>query len=667
MTKAQTTTNQQMIKNNYLIFFFSLFTYLYLSSCAHVPVPKPKPRLHPSAKAQLKTLLYQYNKKQINDFKLIKKLKIIEQTYPNTHSFFQSLFLRSKLALKSGDLGLQIQLLEQIALSKYNSPLIKRAILRLIKFSEERRQYQFAVSFILQLKIKQLDAPLQNYLYTKLFKYYYQLQQYFNALAAGQSLADNKSLQFAIKKQISWIVKNLLSEKEIATLVREKKYPDLQIFALMRYGKLMLKEKNFSEAKKTFLQLFKTSQDQNEKQSALSFLQKIKKYKSVNKNKIGLIVPLTGKYKKIGRAIVNAVSLGLGIWDKKSNSWLELIIVDSHGSNQHTELAVHKLLTQDQVIAIIGNPLSKTSKIVAKAASQFEVPYISLSQSPDITINRPYVFRNSITSKMQLEILFNAIQENFSANKWATLYPNDAYGTKHSNLFWDIVLENKQSIVGAQSYPSKEKDFNKEVKSLSGLYFLKDREEEYKKSLKQWLSKNKNKRRAHSVSVDNLLKPVLQFQALFIPDTFRSLIQISNMLIYHEIDDILLLGTNLWNKPKLIKFLPKYTAPILFADSSLTYKDKKNSFFYKEFKKIFYQRPHLLASYAYEAAHLVKETLTKNNISTRLQLQTAMSKTANFLGAFETLYISENREFTRPLSLYQIKKNKIQIYKKETK
>lgn len=654
------------MKNNYFFFFLSLFIYLYLSSCTHKPLPQPQPRLHPSAEIQLKTLLYQYNKKQINVSTLIQKLKIIEQAYPNTRSFFQSLFLRSKLAFKTNDLNLQIQLLEQIALSHYNSPLIEKAILRVIQLSEERKQYQFVISFILQLKIKQLDTPLQNYLYTKLFKHYYYLQHYFKSLSAGQHLASNNALSFPIKKQISWIIKKLLSEKEIAQLLQEKQHPDLQIFALMRYGKQLLKEKKISEAKKTFSQLFQSSQDQSEKQLAFSFLQKIKKYKRVNKNKIGLIVPLTGKYEKIGKAIVNAVSLGLGIWNRQSNSWLELIIMDSHGSKQYTELAVHKLLTQDQVIAIIGNPLSKTSELVAKTASQFEVPYISLSQSPDITINRPYVFRNSITSKMQLEILFSAIQKNFNTTKWAILYPNDAYGTKHSNLFWDIVLKNQQSIMGAQTYPSKEKDFNKEVKSLTGLYFLEDRKTEYTEALKQWLNKNKNKKRSHNVSTENLLKPILQFQALFIPDTLRSLIQISNMLIYHQIDDILLLGTNLWNKPKLIKFLPKYAAPILFVDSSLTYKKKINSSFYKQFKKTFYQRPHLLASYAYEAAYLIKELLTKNNINTRLQLQTAMSHTPYFPGAFETLYISKNREFTRPLSLFQIKKNKVQIYKKIT-
>lgn len=654
------------MKNNFLVFFISLCI-LHLSSCAHQPSLQPQPQLHLSAKAQLKTLLYQYNKKQITDSTLIKKLKNIENTYPNTYSFFQSLFLRSKLAQKNKDTDLQLQLLKKIALSHYNSPLIAKAILKLIKISEDTKHYQFAISFILQLEIKKFDITFQNYLYTKLFKYHYQLQDYFPSLKWGQHLASNKTLSFPIKKQISWIIKNLLSEKEIIKLIKEKKYPDLQIFAFMRYGKQLLIDKKFSEAKDVFSRLFKTSKDQNEKQLAFSFLQKIKKYKKVNKNKIGLIVPLTGKYAKVGQAIVNAVSLGLGIWNRKSNSWLELVIMDSHGSKQYTELAMHKLLTQDHVIAIIGNPLSKTSELVAQTASQFEIPYISLSQSPDITINRPYVFRNSITSKMQLTILFNAIKENFNTTQWAMLYPNDTYGTKHSNLFWDIALSNQHSIMGAQTYPSKEKDFNKEIQSLTGLYFLEDRKIEYTKALKKWLNKNKNKKRSYSNLPENLLKPKLQFQALFIPDTLKSLIQISNMLIYHQADEVLLLGTNLWNKPKLIKYLPKYTAPILFVDSSLTYAQKKNSVFYKQFKETFRQRPHLLSGYAYEAAYLIKELLTKNNISTRLQLQTAMSQTPSFPGAFEVLHISKNREFTRPLSLFQIINKKIQIYQETAK
>lgn len=655
------------MKNNYRLHFFSLLAVLYLGSCSHQLAPAPKPISLQSAKIQLKTLLYQYNKKQINDSVFIQKLKTIETTYPNTQSFFQSLFLRSKVAFQRKDFNLQLQLLEQIALSPYSDPLIKKAMLRLIQLAEERKQYQFAISFILQIKIKQLDIKLQNYLYVKLFNYHYHLQRYFQALEWGQRLAGNKALPPSVQKQISWIITNLLSEKEITQLLKGGGYPNLQVFALLRYGKQLLKEKNFFEAKDIFSQLFDQSQDPSEKQLAFSFLEKIKKYKKVNKNKIGLIVPLTGKYAKVGQSIVNAVSLGLGIWNRQSNSWLELIIMDSRGSKQYTELAVHKLLTQDQVIAIIGNPLSKTSKIVAKTASQFEVPYISLSQSPGITNNRPYVFRNSITSNMQLEILFKAIQDNFNTTKWAMLYPNDAYGTKHANLFWDIVLKNRHSVMGAQSYPSKEKDFNKEIQSLVGLHFLEDRKEEYTEALKKWLEKNKNKHRVHNASIDSLLNPVVQFQALFVPDTLKNLIQVSNMLIYHQIEGVVLLGTNLWNKPKLVKYLPKYTAPILFVDSSLTYRKKVNSDFYKVFKKTFYNRPHLLASYAYEAAYLVKELLTKNKINTRLQLQTAISQVGRFPGAFETLYISNNREFTRPLSLFQIKKNKILVYKPSIK
>lgn len=649
------------MKNNAIYYFLLLSSHLAIISCTHAPLPQPKPNLNLPAKTQLKTLLYQYNRKQISENSFIVNLKNIEQKYPNTYSFFQAIFLRSKIAKKNKQLNTQIQLLQKIALSHYDSPLIKKAIIQLINIIKEQKKYAFGVSFILKLEIKKLDKDFKNYLYTQLFAYHYYLQDYFKSLKWGQHLAKNKALTFSIEKQVHWIIQERLTKKEIVQLITEGQHPALEKFALMRYGKQLLANKKFTQAKQIFSQLLNSAITQNEKQLAFSFLQKIQKYRKVDKNKIGLIVPLTGKYAKIGQAIVNAVSLGLGIWDRKTNSWLELIIVDSHGTPQYTELAIHKLLTQDHVIAIIGNPLSKTSEIVAKTASQFEVPYISLSQSPNITLNRPYVFRNAITSKMQLEALFTVVNKNFNTTQWATLYPNDNYGVKHANLFWDILLQNQHQLMGAQTYPPKEKDFNKEIQRLTGIYFLEDRRLEYKLALNLWLSKNKNKKRQRSVP-DHLLKPIVQFQGLFIPDTFKNLVQISNMLIYHQIENVMLLGTNLWNKPKLIKHLPQYAPPILFADSNLTYKQKINSYFYKQFKKIFRSRPHLLASYAYEAALLVRELLTKNSINHRKQLQIALSQIPYFPGAFETLYISKNREFTRPLSLFEIKKGKITTY-----
>lgn len=651
------------MKNNFLIFFYII---LFLSACTHTVQMQSLPGLHPSAKEQLQTIVYQYKKKQISDFIFVQNLKKIENNYPNTYSFFKAIFLQSQIAKKNKNFNLQIHLLQKIALSNYRSPLIENAIIELIKIYEEKKHYQFAISFILKLEINRLNKKFQNYLYSKLFKYNYYLQKYFSTLFWGQKLSNNKALSFSIKKQISWIIKKKLNKKEIKKLIDEDKYPEFTILAFMKYGKQLLLKNNLSEAKKIFSTLYKKSKDSNEKQEAFSFLQKINKYKKINKNKIGLIVPLTGKYKKIGRAIVNAVSLGLGIWNKKNNSWLELVIEDSRGSKQHTELVLNKLLSKDHVIAIIGNPLSRTSKLVAKTATQFKIPYISLSQSPNITANSPYVFRNAITSKMQLKILVNTIKENFKIKNWGILYPNDNYGTKHANLFWDIILNNQQSIMAAQTYSSKEKDFNKEIQRLTGLYFLEDRKEEYKEALKKYLKHNKKKRRSSKIFEESLLKPKLQFKALFIPDTLKSLIQISNMLIYYQIDEIILLGTNLWNKQKLVKLLPKYAAPILFVNSSLTYKKKIQSNFYKVFKKTFNTRPHLLASYAYEAAKLMKEVLTKNNIDSREGLQKAMSKISKFSGAFEDIKISKEGEFIRLLSLFKIHKNKISLYKKNT-
>ena len=59
-------------------------------------------------------------------------------------------------------------------------------------------------------------------------------------------------------------------------------------------------------------------------------------------------------------------------------------------------------------------------------------------------------------------------------------------------FFWDEVSARGGVITAAQTYDSKETDFNHIIKRLVGTFYLEDRKDEYKIELKKWMKQHKN-------------------------------------------------------------------------------------------------------------------------------------------------------------------------------
>src|SRR5690606_10639495 len=186
-----------------------------------------------------------------------------------------------------------------------------------------------------------------------------------------------------------------------------------------------------------------------------------------------------------------------------------------------------------------------------------------LSQKANITETGEYVFRNALTGKMQVEYLVKKAMEK-GITRYAILYPNDAYGTEYANLFWDEVIANGGRVTAAQSYSPTETDFRKPIQRLVGTYYIDDREAEYSLYLKDWYLKQPNRSLRKKIPND-ILPPIVDFEAIFIPDSTKALGQISAMLAYNDVNDIMFLGTNLWNTATIANRVGKYMRSSLFV------------------------------------------------------------------------------------------------------
>ena len=162
--------------------------------------------------------------------------------------------------------------------------------------------------------------------------------------------------------------------------------------------------------------------------------------------KVGWMGPLSGGAASYGESIKRGVELAL----KDSGLDVKLVIEDSKCDAKDAVSAITKLVTIDQVQAIIGEVCSGATLASAPIANDYKTPMISAaSTSPKLTTAGDYIFR---------VVPSDALQGDFGANlvydaghkKLAILYSNEEYG-----LGFNTVLVDRFQSIGGQAVASE--------------------------------------------------------------------------------------------------------------------------------------------------------------------------------------------------------------------
>jgi len=193
--------------------------------------------------------------------------------------------------------------------------------------------------------------------------------------------------------------------------------------------------------------------------------------------KIGINAPLTGDIPKVGEgtkfaaqmwlADVNAAG-GIQVGDKKYK--VELVIEDNESKAESAVKAATKLITEDEVLAIVGPQSSKQAVPAGGKANELETPMISpWSTNPATTKDRPYVFRGCFLDPFQGPVVANFIRDEFGFTKAAVLYDVASdYPKGLAENFKDAWEKNNGpgSVVAYESFTTKDTDFSSQLTKI---------------------------------------------------------------------------------------------------------------------------------------------------------------------------------------------------------
>ena len=384
--------------------------------------------------------------------------------------------------------------------------------------------------------------------------------------------------------------------------------------------------------------------------------------------KIGVILPLTGKSSTLGQRALSAIRMGLGITDSSSD--YSLALYDTQGNPELAAKGVEKLLQDDHVIAIMGGLGAKEATVISQKAEFFQVPLFMFSQKSDLTHDALYTFRNSVTPAMQTSKLVHFATQNLGYKKFAILYPNDAYGVEFANQFWDHVLAYGGTVVAAQVYDPKDVDLTSYIQKMVGTYYVENRAEEYKEKLESIKEKDKKKnptgaakkKTRESEATDNILEPIVDFDAIFIPDSSKAMGQAIGFFRAADVAQMTYLGTNLWNTEDLARRANQTNTNkqnhFYFVDTIITDEQRRKSAFNTAFINTFKEDPSIIEVQTFEAAKILRDTIS-SGARDRYSLANRLKELGRKQGAFSEIYMNNSNEVVRDLSVLKLENGSI--------
>jgi branched-chain amino acid transport system substrate-binding protein len=365
----------------------------------------------------------------------------------------------------------------------------------------------------------------------------------------------------------------------------------------------------------------------------------------VNRNTIGCIFPLAGRFGDTGGKALDAVLLSAEIFNQRFPSPWRIIVADSGDSAEKIKQAVAYLADQKKVMAIVAISGTAEANDAAREAQKRQVPLIMIASKEGVTEVGEYVFQHFLTPTQQIEALTKYARDTLNVGIFSVLYPQDDYGEEMVRHLRSEVQKTGGKVDKAIPYNKTQTDFTEQIKKLTG-------------------NKIGASETVYATREDAQNSLSLDFEALFIPDSALRVKMITSQLAFYDVKRLKLLGPSLWHSPDLIKKGVEYLEGASFVDSFLVdgFLPQTN-----DFVDIYYsaygREPGNIEALSYDTMEMVLSILEDQQIKTRAEFIRALLALEGFRGATGSISFGGNRVAQKDAFILRVQNGKIEQVK----
>ncbi|MGX9135522.1 ABC transporter substrate-binding protein [Rummeliibacillus sp. JY-2-4R] len=341
--------------------------------------------------------------------------------------------------------------------------------------------------------------------------------------------------------------------------------------------------------------------------------------------KFGVISYLTGAGAAYGEAITNGFKLAQKEINAKGDVNIELVTEDSAGKQEQALSAGQKLMSDNDIVAILGPTLSTEFKVVAPEADLNGISIMGTSTTAEgIPQIGDYVFRNSLPEALAIPAAMEKVVSKTKAKKVAIIYGNDDVFTKSG---FDTMKKEAEKmgldIVTIETFQKGQSDYNAQLTKIKNL------------------------------KPDFILASALYNEGAVIMDQARKMGL-----------NVPFVGGNGFNSPEVIKIAGDAANGLVvatpwFGEST----DQKVVDFNKKYKEAYGKLPDQFAAQAYDAMYIYADALKRAGEADREKFHKALAETKDFEGILGKFSFDKDGDVVMDPKVVEIKDGKFVEFK----
>ncbi|WP_432737202.1 hypothetical protein [Maridesulfovibrio sp. FT414] len=240
---------------------------------------------------------------------------------------------------------------------------------------------------------------------------------------------------------------------------------------------------------------------------------------------ITLVLPISGRFQEYGWKIIRGA--GAAQWEMTKAG----LDVDVQVINTEAPGWIEKLRNLPPWYTVIGGPISVNAfKELEQSGIYSDKVTFSFLAKPGNLEEGKEAWRFFSSPEDQIRSSLDLAIDDLGITKFAILYPQENFGRKMSQIFFNIASERGAKITGMESYPPR--DFPQWGKVVGKLVRAPEK---------------KAQNIAAGLDEDAPL-PETDFGAVFIPDTWHQAQLLIPHFFFHEADTLVFLGPELWSQ-----------------------------------------------------------------------------------------------------------------------
>ncbi len=299
------------------------------------------------------------------------------------------------------------------------------------------------------------------------------------------------------------------------------------------------------------------------------------------KVKVAALLPLSGKSKDLGTAMLNSVILSL--FENDQNNDIELVVLDSADIKK----SANEIISQ-KIKIVIGPIFSTDVEAFHDIVKNQQITILSFSNNQDLA-NKRNVFLMGFLPEQQIERITSYAIANGKEN-FAIIAPSNQYGQKFSEIFKEMVKRKDGNLVASELYLNSSKDLEKAISKAINSYLVSpDARGLRKKNLQE--------------------EDKFYANVILVPESGPALAKIVNLVNRYNVSEreIQIVGSSNWddistlNDPNLIGGWFTSSDPIPYRD------------FEKRYYQIYNKFPPRISTIAYDATLAAIETVRKSS------------------------------------------------------